>query len=254
MTRDFTAKQSNELDMALIAALQAMNDRRDDRGYLDVLNAALAKVITRDNAEPMVRLTSDAIGDRIFIDLVKFGVEHDGDERLQLREGVVVKLRKAAESLPNGYSLIIRDAFRTERMVWALYHQYVENLRAREPDLTEQERDLRIRNLLAMPDNVVPPGHMTGGAVDVVLGNATGARVNVEVSPDQIPRTDQAYTFCAGLPDDIVEKRRILLQGLAAQGFHNYFREYWHFSYGDAYWAVRRRDKVAVYGIPFRHF
>lgn len=30
----------------------------------------------------------------------------------------------------------------------------------------------------------------------------------------------------------------------------SYSREYWHYSYGDAYWAVRRKNKVAIYGIP----
>jgi hypothetical protein len=112
-----------------------------------------------------------------------------------------------------------------------------------EPGLNESERDLRIRNLLAMPDDVVPPGHMTGG-------DEKGSRVNVEVSPQQIPRKRQALTFCPGLPNEIAEKRRMLLQSLTQQGFHNYSREYWHYSYGDAYWAVRRRLKIAIYGIP----
>ena len=68
-----------------------------------------------------------------------------------------------------------------------------------------------------------------------------------------MPRKLQAPTFCDGLPDELVQRRRLLYGALTAQGFHNYSREYWHYSYGDAYWAVRRKDKTAIYGIPPTH-
>lgn len=238
------------LDVDLIRKLREIGDRNANAEYLAVLNEALTKVVTIDNEEPLVPLNIETLGSRTFVDLVGLGVDSNETERLQLREGVVARLKRAADSLPSGYSLLIRDAFRTEAMVWNLYALYIERLKEREPTLTDAERDLRVRNLLAMPDDPVPPGHMTGGAVDAVLGDAKGNRLQLEVSEEQIPRIDQAVTFYPRLPAEILKKRSILFGALTGQGFNNYFREYWHFSYGDAYWAVRRRDKTAVYGIP----
>ena len=48
----------------------------------------------------------------------------------------------------------------------------------------------------------------------------------------------------------IKNNRKVLVEAMASAGFRNYAREYWHYSYGDAYWAVRRKEKVAIYGIP----
>jgi D-alanyl-D-alanine dipeptidase len=237
------------LDIPLIRQLRELSEQHDYAGYLDTLNRALAKVRTEESGEPLVRLSRDVIGPRIFIWLVKLDVDSDESERLQLRASVVQRLKSAAESLPTGYSLIIRDAFRTARMIWDLYRLYMARLEKKEPQLSEYERDLRIRNLLAMPDDPVPPGHMTGGAVDINLGDVNGNRVDLELKEDVMPRKLQAPTFCAGLPDEIVERRSVLFQALSGQGFHNYSREYWHYSYGDAYWAVRRQDKTAIYGL-----
>jgi D-alanyl-D-alanine dipeptidase len=242
--------ETEELDVPLIRELQKLSDENDDAGYLAALNKSLAKVRTEENGEPLLRLSREKLQPRIFLWLVNLDIPADDKHRLQLRESVVDRLTKAAHSLPSGYSLLIRDAFRTEKMVWELYRMYMLRLKQREPLLNEKERDLRIRNLLAMPDDPVPPGHMTGGAVDINLGDANGRRVDLEVGEDLIPRRLQALIDCVGLPQEITERRRMLLEVLTNQGFHNYSREYWHYSFGDAYWAVRRRDKVAIYGIP----
>lgn len=244
--------RSDDLDAELIRQLKELGDRNDYAGYLDALNVALEKVVTVDNGEQLIPLTADSLGQRVHIRLVPIGIEANEMDRLHLRQALVEKIQSAAESLPPGYTLIVRDAFRTKKMVLDLYQLYINRLKNENPQLTERECDLRIRNLLAMPDDPVPPGHMTGGAVDIVLGDDTGERVNVEVSSDLIPRKDQATTFCPGLPQEIMERRLLLFNSLTQQGFHNYFKEYWHFSYGDAYWAVRRRYKNAIYGIPSR--
>jgi D-alanyl-D-alanine dipeptidase len=239
-----------ELDVALIARLRAFSDQRNDAGYLQTINDALKLVHTQDTGEPLVPLNHETLGNRVFVWLVELGVPADESQRLKLRKTVVGKLRDAAHSLPKGYSLIIRDAFRTDEMVWRLYELYIQRLKVREPGLTESDCDVKVRNILAMPDDPVPPGHMTGGAVDVNLGDERGQRVDLELPENEMPRSLQAPMFCVGLPSKLVERRKVLYESMIGQGFHNYFREYWHYSYGDAYWAVRRLDKRTLYGIP----
>jgi D-alanyl-D-alanine dipeptidase len=241
---------SDDIDVALIAELKGLSDRNDEEGYLARLNSALAEVVTEDNGEPLIKLSAETLGPRVHLWLVGLGVPADEAERLHLRAGVVQRLRAASETLPYGYTLIVRDAFRSARTIWALYDLYVQRLRERQPELTDHERDISVRNLLAMPDDSVPPGHMTGGAVDVNLGDNQGRRLDLEVPESTMSRKLQAPTFCPGLPSEVVARREILYQVLTGAGFHNYFREYWHYSFGDAYWAVRRVNKVAIYGIP----
>ncbi len=241
---------NEELDVALIERLKELGSDEDSARYLATLDEALARVKTIDNQEPLVKLNNNSLGNRIHIWLVDLEVETTEVERLQLRRTVAEKLKAAADSLPFGYSLIIRDAFRSEKMIWDLFSHYLQRLGDREPELSARERELRVRTLLAMPDDLVPPGHMTGGAVDVNLGDADGCRLDLEVPADQIPRKLQAPTFCSGLPDQLVRRRQLLYRSLTNQGFYNYFREYWHYSYGDAYWAVRRKNKRALYDIP----
>lgn len=248
----FKTDEEFSLDQDLICLLHELAEREDDEGYLSVLIDALAKVTTVDNGEPLVPLTADLVGQRIFFNLVSLGIPTSDQDRLQLRQGVISRLRAASETLPTGFSLIVRDAFRTRQMVLDLYALYLKRVQEENPSFTHKECDLNVRMRLAMPDDPVLPGHMTGGAVDVVLGDDRGNRVFLEVNGDLIPRKKQAFTDCPGLPPDLQLKRRILLDSLTTQGFHNFFQEYWHFSYGDAYWAVRRKCKQAIYGVPSR--
>ena len=240
---------TGEIDELLIAELRRLGDALDYEGYLKRLYAALDNVRTVECGEPLVPLNADTLCARLSLQLVSLGIPTDEGGRAFLRRGVVDRLNDAARSLPTGYSLIIRDALRTRRNVLDLYQKYSERLKAEKPTLSARDIDLEIRNVLAMPDSPVPPGHMTGGAVDVVLGDANGHRVDVELPADRMPRKLQAPTLCPGLPPELIERRTILHQAMTRHDFHNYFKEYWHFSYGDAYWAVRRKVKVAIYGI-----
>ena len=237
------------IDHALVARLRQLGHENRYGEYLDALNEALAQVVTRDAGEPLVNLR-EHLDPRIRYDLVDLKTPASDEDRLRLRASVADRLNRVQEKLPHGWRLVIRDAFRSEAVVWALYERYLATLLEREPHLTREAADLEVRNLLAMPDDPVPPGHMTGGALDVILADADGARVPLTVDEAVLSRKEQMFTFHQGLPAGILANRRVLHDAMAAEGFHNYFREFWHYSYGDAYWAVRRTDKTALYGIP----
>ena len=44
------------------------------------------------------------------------------------------------------------------------------------------------------------------------------------------------------------QNRDIMSSALTKVGFVNYPGEYWHWSYGDRYWAYHAREKEALYG------
>lgn len=87
-----------------------------------------------------------------------------------------------------------------------------------------------------MPDDVVPPGHMTGGAIDLEIAYDNG-----EFIPLRHPNTDiindpkHIYTFNKNLSKEIYNNRMLLYKSMTRFGFSNFFKEYWHYSYGDAY-------------------
>ena len=243
-------KSEDELDTELVGKLQKLGAENKYKEYLDLLNENLAKVEIEESNEELLYLPKYLSQD-IFIKLVTdLKLEEDKNEqRLFLRKGVIERLNEAQKSLPQGYHLAIGDALRTEEIVLGLYRYYFDKKKKEEPGLSDEEIDLWLRNVLAMPDDPVPPGHMTGGAVDVSLADDKGEKIPLEVDKKVIPGDEQSFTFCPKLPADIKEKRKILYDALINVGFYNYSREYWHYFFGDAYWAVRRKTKKAIYGI-----
>lgn len=239
----------SELDDELIFRLKNLLDQGSAQEYLDELNKELIKVVTMENNEALGSLSS--LPNDIFIDLVDLKIsETNNEKRKFLRVGVIEKLIKAQRTLPKGIHLLIRDAFRSEDMVWEMYRLYLQRIKETKSGISDEEANLKVRMLLAMPDDVVPPGHMTGGAVDVVLSYTDKTRVPMEIASELLPREKQMKTHCEGLSEEVIKNRKILLDAMEAQGFHNYSGEYWHYSYGDSYWAVRRKNKIAMYGIP----
>lgn len=241
----------NELDTKLIKKLQKLGKENKYQEYLDLLDQSLEKVKIEECNEKLLYLPKHLSKD-IFIKLFdpKLDFEFNNKRRHFLREGIVERLNLAQKNLPKNYHLMIGDALRTKEIVEGLYKKAFNKGKERYPELSDKEIDLWVRNLIAMPDDITPPGHMTGGAVDVVLADNKGKEIPLEIDYEITPKEEQKFTFCPGLPKEVLEKRKILFSALTQVGFHNYFREYWHYSFGDSYWAVRRKNKVAIYGIP----
>ena len=45
------------------------------------------------------------------------------------------------------------------------------------------------------------------------------------------------------------KNRSIMSRALSSVGFVNYPTEYWHWSYGDRYWAYHKHKTYAIYGM-----
>jgi D-alanyl-D-alanine dipeptidase len=55
-------------------------------------------------------------------------------------------------------------------------------------------------------------------------------------------------TQCCLINGAAQQNRRTLLDVMCAHGFINYPNEWWHFSYGDRYWAYYQNNQQAIYG------
>jgi zinc D-Ala-D-Ala dipeptidase len=56
-------------------------------------------------------------------------------------------------------------------------------------------------------------------------------------------------TDAANLSAMARRNRRVLMTALAAAGLVNYPTEWWHWSYGDRYWALLTGQPAAIYGL-----
>jgi len=163
-----------------------------------------------------------------------------------VRQSVAEALRVALVHLPEKCDLRVFTALRTleqqAEMYWSNYRRAEEE----HPDWPKSTLRRMTNRFFAPPDAKAPPGHCTGGAVDVGLfDRETGEGIDVR-SP--LDGWAGAPTAVEGLSPESAENRRLLCFVMHATGLTNCRDEFWHWSYGDSAWAVRMGEPIAVYG------
>lgn len=179
----------------------------------------------------------------------------DVDDRLadddgayaQLREGVAWRLARAARLLPEGLRLLVTEGYRPLALQIQYFDEYAAELRKANPDWSDAYLQQQTSRSLSPPD--VGP-HVAGAAVDLTLRTASGAELDlgtpVNASPEE---SDGAcYTDSALISPTARRNRRTLTAALATAGLVNYPTEWWHWSYGDRYWALTTEAPSALYG------
>jgi D-alanyl-D-alanine dipeptidase len=115
------------------------------------------------------------------------------------------------------------------------------------PDWTDLQLRRVVNRFTHPPEGPAPPPHSSGGAVDVMLVDEAGNRID-HYSPYE-PFDPKSYAMDSkGLSPDALRNRAILREALTSSGLTNYPSEYWHWSYGDQGWAYRRGHPRAIYG------
>src|SRR5205823_9153848 len=94
-------------------------------------------------------------------------------------------------------------------------------------------------------DQKAPPGHCTGGAIDVGLLDPSGQPLDM-TSPTTGWKA--AYTWSDKISPDARQNRMIMVEAMLGAGFSNCRDEFWHYSWGDSAWAVRVGEFECPYG------
>ena len=196
--------------------------------------SALNRVPLRESGEPLVDARHHCPGVRVSRRCLPL-----------LRETVAEMLARAQASLPAGYRLWLRTALRTMEMQRAHYDSYFAQVRLAHPDWTYATLRRATNRYFAPVDQKAPPGHCTGGAADVWLLKP-GGRVADTFSP--FTDWEGAATFREGLTAEARRCRTLLYETMVGAGFSNCADEFWHYSYGDAAWAVRTGAPYCLYG------
>jgi D-alanyl-D-alanine dipeptidase len=164
-----------------------------------------------------------------------------------LREGVLARLLKAQELLPDGVRLLFVEGYRPPALQRTYFEEYAAGLRAANPAWTQGRlRDAASRYV--SPPEIAP--HSAGAAVDLTLVDADGRELDmgtrVNASPEE--SAGACFTDAPGIGAAARANRRLLAAALTAAGLVNYPTEWWHWSYGDRYWALATGAGHALYG------
>lgn len=162
-----------------------------------------------------------------------------------LRRTVADKLNHAQASLPAGYRLKAGTALRTLSMQSHGWDNYFKRMREEHPDWPLSALRRATNKYFAPYDQKAPPGHCTGGAVDVALLDPEGNGLDMTA-----PTTgwEAAYTWSDKLSPEAKANRMIMVEAMLGAGFSNCRDEFWHYSWGDSAWAVRVGETECPYG------
>ncbi len=163
----------------------------------------------------------------------------------RLRAGVLARLLEAQRSLPNGVRLVIIEGHRSAELQQRYFDSYRTDLAEAHPEWAPELLDAEASKHVSPP--AVAP-HPCGAAVDLTLmryGKELDLGTRVNATPAE--SANACYTHASNIPDTARAWRRVLGEALAAAGLINYPPEWWHWSYGDRYWAAATSAPHAIY-------
>jgi D-alanyl-D-alanine dipeptidase len=190
----------------------------------------VAAVPVRDADEALVRLDADF-----------------GPARAWVRWRLGERLAAARDALPAGLRLRVVEGHRPVRRQRAIIDDYSAQLRRLHPGLSEAELH-RLTSRFVAPVEVAP--HVAAAAVDLTLVDADGVELDLGTPIDATPEQSGGACYFAadGIDADARARRQLLAKVLGGAGLVNYPTEWWHWSYGDRYWALITGAPAALYG------
>ena len=169
-----------------------------------------------------------------------------------VRQDVYKRLMEAAKMLPDGYKFKILDAWRPFALQKELYEKYAEEI-IKEYQLencSENQRNAVICKFVSDPveDRIIPPVHTTGGAIDLTIIDANGMELDMGSAFDEF--SDRTFTnyYEKEINSKIRDNRRMLYNIMIKAGFTNLPSEWWHYDYGDRFWAYYKKQPAFYKG------
>lgn len=167
--------------------------------------------------------------------------------RQLVRRGLAERLVAADAALPPGIGLLVVEGHRPLAVQRAIVASYTAVVRAAHPGASEPEVH-RLTSRYVAPVAVAP--HVAGAAVDLTLVDACGDELDLGTAIDDTPEQSDGRCYFAadGIGADARAHRRLLATVLGEVGLVNYPTEWWHWSFGDRYWALATGAAHALYG------
>ncbi|MBP2702743.1 M15 family metallopeptidase [Microbispora sp. RL4-1S] len=164
-----------------------------------------------------------------------------------LREGLLERLGEADRRLPSGVHLVVVEGYRPPVLQTRYFEEYKDELRGLFPEMSAQQLHTAASRYVS-PIEVAP--HTAGAAVDLTLCDDDGVELDMGTAVNATPeQSDGAcYTASPLIGAEARRNRETMRAALEPAGLVNYPTEWWHWSYGDRYWAMTTGADAAIYG------
>ena len=120
-------------------------------------------------------------------------------------------------------------------------------------DLTEEEVNELTKLFVSPPlwDKTAGPVHTTGGAIDLTIVDKNGNELDMGTGFDCFKDTANTNYFeLNNINEEVKNNRRLLYTVMTEAGFTNLPTEWWHFDYGNKFWAFYTKND-AIYDCVF---
>ncbi|MFE7099048.1 M15 family metallopeptidase [Streptomyces erythrochromogenes] len=213
----------------------------------------VAAIPVRECGDPLVDVRS---GSSLLVDARK---QDPADAFAHLREGVRDRLLEAQALLPRGVRLLFVEGYRPPALQRTYFEEYADRLRTANPDWQAEQVHSAASRYVSPPE-IAP--HSAGAAVDLTLADTGGRELDLGTRMNASPEESAGacYTDAPGISREARANRKLLGSVLTAAGLVNYPTEWWHWSFGDRYWAMATGAAAALYGprelarpVPLEH-
>ncbi|VEB33258.1 M15 family metallopeptidase [Legionella cherrii] len=202
-----------------------------------------------DNQEPMIDLINHPG--------ISYGPSPEipnNTDYTKMRKTIYEKLKNAQSLLPTGLRLCLYECYRSLTLQKSLFDTRHEKVKKKHPEWSAEQIFTETTRMVSPVINQdgspnIPP-HSTGAAIDVYLIDEQGEAIEMGIHPkDWMNDLDGSLSLTASeiITEEAKKNRKIMSQVLEAVGFVNYGNEYWHWSYGDRYWAYYKQKPYAFY-------
>lgn len=139
-----------------------------------------------------------------------------------------------------GLGLKLYELYRSLKKQTFEFNQISKEMKEKFPNLKAKELWEKITEFIADP--ALRPPHVTGGAVDLVLIDKDGNELDMGTEINSID--PKSYLTCKDIGLNALTNRALLLKLMLSVKLAPLPSEWWHFSYGENYWAAFYNEKV----------
>ncbi|MFC9398706.1 M15 family metallopeptidase [Streptomyces sp. NPDC057027] len=190
------------------------------------------------------RLVDVRLGGRLLVDTRK---QDPADAFAHLREGVLERLLTAQTMLPVGIRLLFVEGYRPP----SLQREYLRSTPAScEPPAPAGPpmRSTRWRAGTCHPPRHRAAQRRRGRRPHLVDADGHELDLGTRMNADPEESAGACYTHAPYISEEARANRKLLGTVLTAAGLVNYPTQWWHWSFGDRYWALLTGKAAALYG------
>lgn len=181
----------------------------------------------------------------------KIIINEDSVERpVLLRKEVAKRLYKVADKLPEDLYIKIYSAYRSRIKLYEKWNEELVKTEAANPGKGRNEILSMLKYKVSAP-NINMGGHDTGAAIDLALCDKNGNDLDYGMKYHENIQAKATVVLNAEQKNN----RRYLYKLMRSQNFVQQPEQWWHYSYGDRYWAAYKGKRHgAVYSSAEKEF